>query len=113
MLMNVLKLLRGLSAALVCVAPVVMAQTQSPAHVPHRADPLDPKAPVPSAVYQSPLNGYRGMGADSPTSWITANETVNRIGGWRAYAREAQTPETTPSGVSTSSPTVPGTHDRH
>jgi hypothetical protein len=29
-------------------------------------------------------------------SWREANDTVNRIGGWRAYAREAKPPESPP-----------------
>ena len=57
------------------------------------ADPLNPQARVPAAVYVSPLAGYRRLGEDKPVPWKEANETVNRIGGWRAYAREAQQPE--------------------
>ncbi|MEI8267391.1 MAG: hypothetical protein WCI59_16805 [Betaproteobacteria bacterium] len=57
------------------------------------ADPLNPKARVPPAVYVSPLAGYRRLGEDKPVPWKEANETVNRIGGWRAYAREASQPD--------------------
>jgi hypothetical protein len=59
------------------------------------ADPLNPQARVPPAVYVSPLAGYRRLGEDKAVPWREANETVNRIGGWRAYAREAQQPEPT------------------
>ena len=55
-----------------------------------RADPLDPRAPVPALTYQSPLAGYRALGDNKAVPWKDANETVNRIGGWKAYAREAQ-----------------------
>ncbi|MBK9135956.1 MAG: hypothetical protein IPM15_16860 [Betaproteobacteria bacterium] len=58
-----------------------------------RADPLDAQARVPALTYRSPLDGYRRLGDDKPVSWQQANETVNRIGGWRAYARQAQQPE--------------------
>lgn len=59
-----------------------------------RADPLDPQARVPAATHQSPLAGYRRLTDDEQRiSWKEANDTVNRIGGWRAYAREAQQPE--------------------
>ena len=59
------------------------------------ADPLNPQAQVPVAVYNSPLSTYRRLGEDKRTPWTQANETVNRIGGWRTYAREAQQPDTT------------------
>jgi hypothetical protein len=57
------------------------------------ADPLDPQARVPAATYISPLSTYRRLSEDKPLPWKEANETVNRIGGWRAYAREAQQTE--------------------
>ena len=53
-------------------------------------------APVSSAstpgvsAYRSAFDGYRNH-ADQPVgSWREANDRVGRIGGWRAYAREAQ-----------------------
>ena len=58
------------------------------------ADPLNPQAQVPAAVYVSPLSTYRRLGEDKRVPWTQANETVNRIGGWRSYAREAQQPDT-------------------
>lgn len=57
-----------------------------------RADPLDARSPVPAATHVSSLAGYRRLGDDRPIGWKEANETVSRIGGWRAYAREAQQP---------------------
>jgi hypothetical protein len=68
-----------LSAALLAAAP-------APAR-----DPLDARAPVPAASYRSAFAGYRGA-ASTPASaipWRAANDEVARIGGWRAYAREA------------------------
>lgn len=58
-----------------------------------RADPLDPQARVPAITHSSPLAGYRRLGDDKRVTWPEANETVNRIGGWRAYAREARQPD--------------------
>jgi hypothetical protein len=55
-----------------------------------RADPLDPQAKVAALVYQSSLARYRPYRDAKPIGWREANDTVNRIGGWRAYAREAQ-----------------------
>ena len=62
------------------------------------ADPLNPQAQVPAAVYVSPLSTYRRLGEDKRVPWTQANETVNRIGGWRSYAREAQQPDTAAPG---------------
>jgi hypothetical protein len=64
----------------------------APAQSPARPDPLDPKAATPALHYRSALAAYRRP-ADAPASgWREANEAVERIGGWRAYAREAQAP---------------------
>ena len=71
------------------LTPVHAQDAQAPAA---RPDPLNPQARVPAAAYVSPLAGYRRLGEDKPVPWKEANETVNRIGGWRAYAREAQQP---------------------
>lgn len=59
-----------------------------------RPDPLDPRAAVPPVVHRSVLSGTRPPPAEVPVgSWKDANDTVARIGGWRAYAREAARPE--------------------
>ena len=52
-------------------------------------DPLNPAASVPRMSYQSSLRDYKPLVEQRVGSWKEANETVNRIGGWRAYAREA------------------------
>lgn len=70
-----------------------LAQAQDAAARAERPDPLDPQARVPPATYHSALATYRRLGDDKPLPWKQANEAVNRIGGWRAYAREAQLPE--------------------
>jgi hypothetical protein len=71
--------------------------------------PMDPSASVPPLVYRSTLSAYRRLGDDQPLPWREANQTVGRIGGWRAYAREASqaaaaersAPAATPSAAST------------
>ncbi|MDH4062241.1 MAG: hypothetical protein OEU94_15645 [Aquincola sp.] len=56
-----------------------------------RPDPLDAAAATAPLVHRSAFSGYRKMTADtSPRAWREANDGVERIGGWRAYAREAQ-----------------------
>ena len=81
-------LLRGLAPAALCAATLA-AQAQTPAG---RPDPLDARASVPALLYRSSLLLGRAADADKPVSWREANDTVARIGGWRAYAREAQAP---------------------
>jgi hypothetical protein len=59
-------------------------------HTP-RPDPLDAKAATAPLVYRSALVGYKKLAAEPPpVAWRQANEAVERIGGWRAYAREAR-----------------------
>ena len=64
------------------------AQAAPPAKAP-RADPLEASAPVPPALHRSVLGDHRAYRPAEVGSWSEANETVNRIGGWRTYAREA------------------------
>lgn len=57
-----------------------------------RLDPLNAQANVAPLVYESAFTQYRRL-TDGPVgSWRDANDTVTRIGGWRAYAREAAQP---------------------
>ena len=53
-------------------------------------DPANDKAVVPPVRYQSPFRDYRPLGEDQPIAWKAANDEVGRIGGWRAYAKEAR-----------------------
>ncbi len=73
--------------ALLVAAP--WATAQAPAA---RPDPLDPKADVPPLRHQPVLRSERRAGDEPRTDWKQANDTVARIGGWRAYAREAAAP---------------------
>lgn len=105
--------------ALLLAASLAQAQG-SPART-ERADPLDAQVRVPVVTYGSSLSSYRRLGDDRRTDWKEANETVNRIGGWRAYTREAQQPEAPASAPATSgapavtSRTAPahGGHHKH
>ena len=50
---------------------------------------------------------YLPLGDAQRLGWKQANETVNRIGGWRTYLREAQQPDpapTAPAGRAASAP---------
>jgi hypothetical protein len=71
-----------------------VAAAQGAAQTQKRPDPLLASEAVPAVVFRSSLAGYRRFQEQPVGSWQQANETVNRIGGWRAYAREASQPET-------------------
>ena len=81
-------LLPGLFALSMASAPALAEPTPRPP----RPDPLDPQANVPVLTYKSSLKRDLRPAADGPISWRQANDTVTRIGGWRAYAREANAP---------------------
>lgn len=76
------------AAWLLCGTVAALAQDSATA----RPNPLDAGARVPSVTYQSSLRGYPRLTDQDVGSWKAVNETVNRIGGWRTYAREAQAP---------------------
>ena len=46
--------------------------------------------------YTSPVADYQPFVDEKITSCKAANDKVGQIGGWRAYAKEAQQPENTP-----------------
>jgi hypothetical protein len=85
-------LLRGLLPALLCA--LGFAAAAQPASVPaRRADPLDAEARVPAVAYTSAFSRYPRAAESKAIPWRDANDTTARIGGWRAYAREAQQPD--------------------
>ena len=45
---------------------------------------------------RSAFNGYRAYNDEEVSNWKAANESVARIGGWREYARQAQSEQTPP-----------------
>jgi len=82
-------LARGAFAAFAALASTAAAAQTAPP----RPDPLDARAAVPRVEHRSALAGYRAHVPAEPADWRAANERVNRIGGWRSYAREATSPE--------------------
>jgi hypothetical protein len=70
-------------------APLAWAQ---PAPGGSKPDPQDATASVPQFIYRSSLADYRVLSDEKLTSWKETNDNVGRIGGWRAYAKEAQAP---------------------
>jgi hypothetical protein len=88
---------RRWAMGLACGWMAVTAQADSAATAgAHEAQPKDPlaaSAPVPAAVYVSPLRAYRSAHEVPLGDWRAANDNVARIGGWRTYLREAHRPE--------------------
>jgi len=92
----VASLLRWLTPATLC-ALACAATAQTPTSAARKADPLDASVAVPAVTYESALSRYRRAGGDKAIPWRESNDTAARIGGWRAYAREAQQPDPAPS----------------
>jgi hypothetical protein len=92
----ILSALRSLAAPL--AVPLAVLTAALPCGAQPRPDPLDATAPVPALKYSSSLNSFRAFGDDKPVPWKEANDTTARIGGWRAYAREARAPAPAASG---------------
>lgn len=80
-----MKTLLFLGAWLLAAASAASAEAP-----PARRDPTLAAAPVPPLTYKSPFAGFRALGEDKPIPWRQANDTAAAVGGWRAYAREAQ-----------------------
>ena len=76
------------------------------------ADPSQADAALPPLVVPSAFAGYRKFSDVPVTSWRDANELTRRIGGWRAYAREAAAPD---AAAAASAPAMQGHegHERH
>jgi hypothetical protein len=82
-----------LLAPLWCITAALLPPSAHAQAAP-RPGPLDPQAATAPLVYRSALAGYRKLTAETPPlGWREANETVDRAGGWRALAREANAPE--------------------
>ncbi len=63
------------------------AASAAPGGRPATPGPI-PAFPAEPAAFRE----YRPFADAPPADWRGANDTVGRIGGWRAYAREAQAP---------------------
>lgn len=97
-------LMRWLMPAALCMAGIA-ATAQTHPSAARRPDPLDAGASLPARADEPRFRPGR-RGADDPAiPWREANDTVARIGGWRAYAREAHAPS--PGASATARPPAP------
>ena len=100
------------AAALTLSLFAVSAFAQSP----HNHAAMAPAKPAPAVIvappatnalgYESVFARYKSYRDEKTGSWREANDTVERIGGWRAYAKEAQQPEA-------ATPAKPNPHAGH
>ena len=103
---------RGAWATTLCMAATaasfaaVAAERPSP-----RPDPTQIDAAVPPLRHHSALQRYRPLTDEPRRDWRAANAEVARIGGWRAYLREAHTPE--PAASAPALPWVPAKPHGH
>lgn len=89
-----LKPLLTSSLALLFVLPALALAQAGPAS----GSAVAPGAPIAAATspapaeYRSAFEGYQPYTEEKTISWKEANDLTGRIGGWRAYAKEAQLP---------------------
>jgi hypothetical protein len=97
----------ALGAALALAVPVSAQPASS-------ARPADATAAVPPLVHLSALSGYKRLSEPPAADWKAANQNVERIGGWRAYAREANASASAPAAsASAPVPKAPAPAHRH
>lgn len=88
-------------------AATVYAQAVLPPPGPSPA----PSAASPSA-YKSALEGYQPYRDEKIQPWKESNNTVGKIGGWRAYAKEAAEPASQ-GGTAPAAPSAANPHAGH
>lgn len=78
----------------VCALLALPASAQHHRHQHHHTPPAAPAAATPAPLpYTSALEGYQTFSEEKLRPWKESNATVEKIGGWRAYAKEAAEPE--------------------
>ena len=56
--------------------------------------------------YTSPIVDYQPYIDEKVASWKVSNDKVGQIGGWRAYAKEAQQPDNSPTPTQSRTPST-------
>lgn len=70
-------------------------------------------AAAPKLKYRSVFNQYQGFSEQPVAPWRGTNDAVEKIGGWRVYAREARQPDAADKATATPGNTdMPSEHGR-
>lgn len=73
-----------------------------------------PDATATLLQYRSVFAQYQGLSDQPVAAWADTNATVEKIGGWRVYAKEAREPDTAEkTDQATHMPTHQGAHGEH
>jgi len=91
-------------AVFALVALPAMAQVKTPPALPA---PTTAQAAPATLPYPSALQGYQPFADEKVRPWKESNTTVEKIGGWRAYAKEVAEPEAKGSQTPAASPAAP------
>ena len=87
-----------LASSLVWLVSAAHAQTAVPSTLPTLPTPSTIPTPSTSlASYPSAFADYKPFSDEPIGNWKAANDEVARIGGWREYAKQAQSSENTPA----------------
>jgi hypothetical protein len=83
---------------LACVCSVfalsnAYAQQQTLSEIKSEPKAVESKTSSNSLVFKSTLEKYKPYTDEKIQSWKGANDEVGKIGGWRAYLKEANEPE--------------------
>ena len=92
--------LAALSASVVVGAHGQTAPPASPAPLPAAPADAAPSSRPNVTPYRSAFENYRPFADEKLVPWKEANETVRAIGGWRAYAKEANEDKGKPASAS-------------
>lgn len=100
------------AALLLAVTPPARSQSSSPSpsdstRTAHSPNAAAAQAAIPKLSYRSPFGAYQTDKVEEPRSWREVNDRVGAIGGWRAYAREAQLSTATPPAPAPQPATTP------
>ena len=63
-----------------------------------------PSTAVPKLSYRSVFSQYQGFTEQPVVPWRESNEVVEKMGGWRGYAKEAMLPDTDEKAAATPDP---------
>ena len=71
------------------------------------AQPAAARPALTPPAFQSALESYQPYTDDNIVDWKAANDTTARIGGWRAYAKEASAPAVPATPAASPAPALP------